>query len=132
MWPRSCWQQRNDTATAPSCPICNDEFKGLRRRDIAWAALCSEKGFDVIFQCATMCIMMVCCVFVGALVIYDDSRPDDPAHPRRNHQHLTTNEKRSFVVMGVLMIGMFVVTLKKVHERWTRVARPLVVDETEV
>ena len=80
-----------------------------------------------------MCIMMICCVFVGALVIYDDSRPDDPAHPRRgNHQHLSTNEKRSFVVMGVLMIAMFVVTLKKVHERWTRVARPLVVDESEV
>ena len=105
----------------------------MRRRDIAWAALCSEKGFDVIFQFFTMCIMMVCCVFVGALVIYDDSRPDDPAHPRRgNHQHLTTNEKRSFVVMGALMIAMFVVTLKKVHERWTRVARPLVVDENEV
>jgi hypothetical protein len=34
--------------------------------------------------------------------------------------------------MGVLMIAMFVVTLKKVHERWTRVARPLVVDENEV
>lgn len=79
-----------------------------------------------------MCIMMVCCVFVGGLVIYDDSRPDDPAHHRRNHQHLTTNEKRSFVVMGLLMIGMFALTLKKVHERWTRVARPLVVDDTEV
>ena len=39
------------------------------------------KGFDVIFQFCTMCIMMVCCVFVGGLVIWDDSRPDDPEHP---------------------------------------------------
>ena len=75
-------QQRNDTAASPRCPLCNAEFKGLRRRDIAWAALCSEKGFDVIFQFCTMCIMMVCCVFVGGLVIWDDSRPDDPEHPR--------------------------------------------------
>ena len=74
-------QQRNDTAASPRCPLCNAEFKGLRRRDIAWAALCSEKGFDVIFQFCTMCIMMVCCVFVGGLVIWDDSRPDDPEHP---------------------------------------------------
>lgn len=76
--------------------------------------------------------MMVCCVFVGALVMWDDSRPDDEEHPRRNHQHLTTNEKRSFAFMGVLMIAMFVATLKKVHERWTRVARPLEMDPESV
>jgi len=34
--------------------------------------------------------------------------------------------------MGLLMLVMFVATLKKVHERWTRVARPLVIDESEV
>ena len=43
-------QQRNDTAASPRCPLCNAEFKGLRRRDIAWAALCSE-------LCCTKCIM---------------------------------------------------------------------------
>ena len=29
------------------------------------------------------------------------------------------------------MIAMFVMTLKKIHERWTRAAGPLVVDERE-
>lgn len=123
-------QNRHDNMVKPKCPICNKEFRGFARHQIVWSRLCSEKGFDVIFQLATMVIMMVCCLGVGTLVYMDDKRPDDPEHPRRHkHQKLSEGEKKMFVVMGFLMILMFIATLKKVHERWVRVARPLVMDE---
>lgn len=120
-------QQRHDTSAKPRCPVCNKEFRGLKRHQIVWSRLCSEKGFDVIFQFVTMFIMMVCCIFVGGLVYYDETRPDDPNHPR-HHKHMSQGEQRGFLVMGLLMVLMFVATLKKVHERWTRIARPLVPD----
>ena len=109
-------QQRNDTSRKPRCPICNQEFRGFQRHQIVWSNLCSEKVFDVCFQFITMFIMMFCCVTVGMLVYWDEVQPDDPEHPRRHpHQKLSKSELRWFGVMGVLMLAMFVATLKKVR-----------------
>eukprot|EP01051_Picozoa_sp_SAG22_P010522 SAG22_NODE_952_length_6343_cov_3.567265_4_plen_122_part_00 len=80
-------QAKQDTDAALSCPICNVEFRGYRRLGLSWTSICSEKGFDVIFQAVTMFIMALCCIGVGALVVYDQTRAEDPKK-RRHHQKM--------------------------------------------
>ena len=38
------------------CSLCR--FRGYKRMGISWTSICTEKGFDVVFQGVTMMIMV--------------------------------------------------------------------------